>query len=30
MLGGAAWAISTCVVGGLLFMSREREFAVRL
>jgi len=30
VLGGAAWAISTCLVGGLLFMSREREFAVRL
>jgi len=28
--GGAAWAIGACVIGGLLFMSREREFAVRL
>ncbi|MEP6854915.1 MAG: ABC transporter permease [Pedococcus sp.] len=30
VLGGAAWAIGACVAGGLLFMSREREFAVRL
>lgn len=30
VLGGAAWAIGACLVGGLLFMSREREFAVRL
>jgi len=30
ILGGAAWAIGACVAGGLLFMSREREFAVRL
>jgi ABC-type polysaccharide/polyol phosphate export permease len=30
VLGGAAWALSTCLIGGLLFMSREREFAVRL
>ena len=30
VLGGAAWAIGACVSGGLLFMSREREFAVRL
>ncbi len=27
---GAAWAIGALVVGGLFFMSREREFAVRL
>ena len=30
ILGGAAWAIGACVAGALLFMSREREFAVRL
>ena len=30
LLGGAAWGIGACVLGGLLFMSREREFAVRL
>ena len=30
VLGGAAWAIASCLIGGLLFMSREREFAVRL
>ena len=30
LLGGAAWAIGACVLGGLVFMSREREFAVRL
>jgi len=30
VLGGAAWAIGACLAGGLLFMSREREFAVRL
>lgn len=27
---GGAWAIGALVVGGLFFMSREREFAVRL
>lgn len=30
LFGGAAWAIGACVLGGLVFMSREREFAVRL
>jgi len=30
LLGGAAWAIGACLLGGLVFMSREREFAVRL
>jgi len=30
LLGGAAWAVGACVIGGLLFISREREFAVRL
>lgn len=30
VLGGAAWAIGACLLGGLVFMSREREFAVRL
>ena len=28
--GGRAWAIGACLIGGLVFMSREREFAVRL
>jgi len=27
---GAAWAIAALLVGGLVFISREREFAVRL
>jgi teichoic acid transport system permease protein len=27
---GLAWTVATLLVGGLLFMSREREFAVRL
>jgi ABC-type polysaccharide/polyol phosphate export permease len=27
---GLAWAVGTLVVGGLFFVSREREFAVRL
>lgn len=27
---GSIWAIATFLIGGLLFMSREREFAVRL
>jgi teichoic acid transport system permease protein len=30
MLLGLAWAVGLVVVGGLFFMSREREFAVRL
>ena len=30
LLWGAAWAFGTLIVGGLFFMSREREFAVRL
>lgn len=30
LLLGAAWSLGTLVVGGLFFMSREREFAVRL
>ena len=30
MLLGAAWSVGTLVVGGLFFMSREREFAVRI
>jgi teichoic acid transport system permease protein len=30
MLVGAAWALVTFVGGGLFFVSREREFAVRL
>lgn len=30
LLLGAAWAAITLVVGGLFFMSREREFAVRI
>lgn len=30
MLGGAAWALGALLIGGLFFMSREREFAVRL
>lgn len=30
LLLGALWSVSTLVVGGLFFMSREREFAVRL
>lgn len=29
-LGAAAWAIAAAVIGALVFMSREREFAVRL
>lgn len=29
-LAGAAWALIAAVAGSLLFMSREREFAVRL
>lgn len=29
-IGAAAWAIGAMVVGGLFFMSREREFVVRL
>ncbi len=29
-LAGAAWAVIAAVAGSLLFMSREREFAVRL
>lgn len=27
---GLAWAVASLVVGGLFFMSREREFAIRL
>lgn len=27
---GAAWSLGTLIVGGLFFMSREREFAVRI
>jgi hypothetical protein len=27
---GAAWAVVLFVAGGLFFISREREFAVRL
>jgi teichoic acid transport system permease protein len=30
LLQGAAWAVGALVVGGLFFVSREREFAVRL
>jgi teichoic acid transport system permease protein len=30
LLGGLAWAVGAVVVGGLFFISREREFAVRL
>lgn len=30
MLLGLVWSLSTLVVGGLFFMSREREFAVRI
>jgi ABC-type polysaccharide/polyol phosphate export permease len=30
LLGGLAWAVGTFVVGALFFISREREFAVRL
>ena len=30
VLWGAAWAFGTLIFGGLFFMSREREFAVRL
>ena len=30
LLWGLAWALAALVVGGLFFMSREREFAVRL
>jgi teichoic acid transport system permease protein len=30
MLAGAAWALAALVVGMLFFISREREFAVRL
>jgi teichoic acid transport system permease protein len=30
LLGTLAWAVGATVVGGLFFMSREREFAVRL
>lgn len=30
LLLGAAWSIGTLLVGGLVFMSREREFAVRI
>jgi teichoic acid transport system permease protein len=30
LLQGAAWALGALVVGGLFFVSREREFAVRL
>ncbi len=29
-IGGAIWALVAVVVGGLFFMSREREFVVRL
>lgn len=28
--GGAAWAVGAALVGSMFFMSREREFAVRL
>jgi len=27
---GAAWSLGTLLAGGLYFMSREREFAVRI
>lgn len=30
LIGGAAWALGALLLGGLFFMSREREFAVRL
>ena len=30
LLAGALWAVGALVVGGLFFVSREREFAVRL
>jgi len=30
LLLGAAWSVGTLLAGGLYFMSREREFAVRL
>ena len=30
LLAGLAWAVGALVVGGLFFISREREFAVRL
>jgi teichoic acid transport system permease protein len=30
LAGGAAWAVGLFVAGGLFFISREREFAVRL
>ena len=30
LLGGAAWALVACVGGSIIFLSREREFAVRL
>jgi teichoic acid transport system permease protein len=30
LLQGAAWALGALVLGGLFFVSREREFAVRL
>jgi len=30
LLLGALWSLGTLVVGGLFFMSREREFAVRI
>jgi hypothetical protein len=30
LLAGAAWAFGALVVGMLFFVSREREFAVRL
>jgi teichoic acid transport system permease protein len=29
-VGAAAWALGVAVVGFLFFISREREFAVRL
>ena len=30
LAGGLAWAVGALVVGGIFFVSREREFAVRL
>ncbi len=30
LLAGAAWAVGALLVGGLFFVAREREFAVRL
>jgi teichoic acid transport system permease protein len=30
LLWGAAWAVAALVIGGLFFVAREREFAVRL